>query len=216
MVDLKFDLINIEHHTIILANGSYPTHKIPLAILKHHDYLCCCDRAGMTAIHNGVMPDAIVGDGDSLPQAFQQQYANIFHHVEEQDDNDLTKATKFMLSQGFKKIVYLGATGLREDHTLANISLMAYYHQSLGIEPIMVTDYGYFTVHEGCQTIDSFPHQQVSIFNINCTKLQSRGLRWDVAPFTQLWQGTLNEAIGDNFDIEGNGTYMIYQTFDTK
>ncbi len=210
------DMINLEHHTIILANGSYPTHKIPLAILKHHDYLCCCDRAGMTAIHNGVMPNAIVGDGDSLPQAFQQKYASIFHHVEEQDDNDLTKATKFMLSQGFKKIVYLGATGLREDHTLANISLMAYYHQSLGIEPIMVTDYGYFTVHEGCQTIDSFPRQQVSIFNINCKTLQSHGLRWAVSPFTQLWQGTLNEALGDNFDMDGDGTYMIYQTFDAK
>lgn len=210
------DMINLEHSAVILANGEYPTHKIPLAILKHHGYLCCCDRAGMTAIRNGVMPDAIVGDGDSLPQAFQQKYASIFHHVEEQDDNDLTKATKFMLSQGFKNIIYLGATGLREDHTLANISLMAYYHQSLGIEPIMVTDYGYFSVNEGRQTIDSFPRQQISIFNINCTKLQSRGLRWAVSPFTQLWQGTLNEAAGDSFDIDGDGTYMIYQTFDAK
>lgn len=209
-------MINLEHSAVILANGEYPTHKIPLAILKHHGYLCCCDRAGMTAIRNGVMPDAIVGDGDSLPQAFQQKYASIFHHVEEQDDNDLTKATKFMLSQGFKNIIYLGATGLREDHTLANISLMAYYHQSLGIEPIMVTDYGYFSVNEGRQTIDSFPRQQISIFNINCTKLQSRGLRWAVSPFTQLWQGTLNEAAGDSFDIDGDGTYMIYQTFDAK
>jgi thiamine pyrophosphokinase len=210
------DMINLEHSAVILANGEYPTHKIPLTILKQHDYLCCCDLAGMTAIHNGIMPDAIVGDGDSLPQAFQQKYASIFHHVEEQDDNDLTKATKFMLSQGFKNIIYLGATGLREDHTLANISLMAYYHQSLGIEPIMVTDYGYFSVNEGRQTIDSFPRQQISIFNINCTKLQSRGLRWAVSPFTQLWQGTLNEAAGDSFDIDGDGTYMIYQTFDAK
>lgn len=210
------DMINLEHQIVILANGEYPTHKIPLAILKQHGYLCCCDRAGMTAIRNGIMPDAIVGDGDSLPQAFQQKYAKIFHLVEEQDDNDLTKATKFLVSQGFKKIVYLGVTGLREDHTLANISLMPYYHQALGIEPVMVTDYGYFTVNEGYKTIASFPHQQVSIFNINCTALQSRGLRWAVSPFTQLWQGTLNEAEGDNFDIDGDGTYMIYQTFDAK
>lgn len=205
-----------DHPAVILANGDYPSHNIPLALLDRHSYLCCCDRAGMTAVRHGIMPDAIVGDGDSLSPAFQQEYAGIFHHIEEQDDNDLTKATRFMRSQGFRKIVYLGATGLREDHTLANVSLMAYYHQELGIEPVMITDYGYFTVNEGCKTFESFPHQQISIFNINCKRLQSRGLHWPASPFNQLWQGTLNEAESNCFVLDGDGTFMVYQTFDAK
>lgn len=103
---------------VILANGSYPTHEIPLGILNGHGYLCCCDRAGLTALRHGLRPDAIVGDGDSLPLSTQKELADIFHQVDEQEDNDLTKATRFMVSKGFKSIVYVGATGLREDHTM--------------------------------------------------------------------------------------------------
>lgn len=202
--------------TVILANGSFPTHEIPLSLLRRTTYLCCCDRAGMTAIQKGYMPDAIVGDGDSLPENFRQRYAAIFHHVAEQDDNDLTKATRFVIAKGFKNIVYLGATGKREDHTLANISLLSYYHKCLGVEAMMVTDKGWFVAAGGCRTFKAFPRQQVSVFNINCTKLQGKGLRWDLYPFSSLWQGTLNEAEDSSFEINGDGEYLIYQTFEAK
>ena len=146
------DMINHEpfwpdHPTVILANGSYPTNDIPLEILNGHGYLCCCDRAGLTAIEHGLKPDAIVGDGDSMPLSGQQALSGIFHRVDEQEYNDLTKATRFVLAQGRKQIVYLGATGLREDHTIANIALMATYRRKLGVEPIMATDYGWFSAH---------------------------------------------------------------------
>lgn len=205
-----------DHPAIILANGSYPTHKIPLEILKGHGYLCCCDRAGLTALKHGLKPDAIVGDGDSLPLAVQEEYAHICHKVEEQEYNDLTKATRFMLSKGFKKIVYLGATGLREDHTIANVSLLATYRHEMGVEPIMATDYGWFTAHEGKHVFDAFPGQQVSIFNHGCHKLSSRGLKWDTYPYPLTWQGTLNEAVASQFEIDADGLYLIYQTYEAK
>ena len=44
--------------------------------------------------HGKLKPHAIIGDGDSLPQAFKEQYKDILHVVEElSNDNDLTKAT---------------------------------------------------------------------------------------------------------------------------
>ncbi len=201
---------------VILANGSYPTHEIPLEILNGHGYLCCCDRAGLTALEHGLRPNAIVGDGDSLPLSTQKELADIFHKVDEQDYNDLTKATRFMLAKGFKEIVYLGATGLREDHTIANISLMATYRKEMGMEPIMATDYGWFSVNEGKHVFRAFPGQQVSIFNLGCHKLSSRGLRWDAYPYTTAWQGTLNEAVSSSFELEGDGLYMTYQTYEAK
>lgn len=201
---------------VILANGSYPTHKIPLEILNGHGYLCCCDRAGLTALEHGLRPDAIVGDGDSLPLPTQKELADIFHKVDEQDYNDLTKATRFMLAKGFKEIVYLGATGLREDHTIANVSLMATYRKEMGVEPIMATDYGWFSVNEGKHVFEAFPGQQVSIFNLGCRKLSSRGLRWDAYPYATAWQGTLNEAVSSSFELEGDGLYMTYQTYEAK
>lgn len=201
---------------VILANGSYPTHEIPLEILKGHGYLCCCDRAGLTALEHGLRPDAIVGDGDSMPLSTQRELADIFHKVDEQEYNDLTKATRFMLAKGFKKIVYLGATGLREDHTIANVSLMATYRKEMGVEPIMATDYGWFSVNEGKHVFRAFPGQQVSIFNLGCSKLSSRGLRWDAYPYATAWQGTLNEAVASSFEMDGDGLYMTYQTYEAK
>ena len=205
-----------DHPTVILANGSYPTHEIPLGILKGHGYLCCCDRAGLTAIEHGLKPDAIVGDGDSLPLAFQQEHAEICHKVDEQEYNDLTKATRFVLAKGLKQIVYLGATGLREDHTMANIALMATYRSKLGLEPIMATDYGWFSAHEGRHVFEAFPGQQVSIFNFGCRKISSKRLKWDAYPYTDLWQGTLNEAVASSFEIDADGLYIIYQTYEAK
>lgn len=49
----------------ILANGDYPTHAIPQAILHRTRPLVCCDGAGSEAISRGLMPTAIIGDGDS-------------------------------------------------------------------------------------------------------------------------------------------------------
>lgn len=201
---------------VILANGSYPTSDIALSVLGRGSFLCCCDRAGLTAVKHGLKPDAIVGDGDSLPLSAQEELANIFHQVDEQDYNDLTKATRFVLSKGFKSIVYLGATGKREDHTIANISLLATYRHEMGVKPIMATDYGWFSAHEGNHVFEAFPRQQVSIFNFGCHKLRSRGLKWDAYPYGMAWQGTLNEAMGTSFEIDADGLYIIYQTYEAK
>lgn len=201
---------------VVVANGDFPTAQIPLAIASQARYLCCCDLAGMTALGHGLMPQAIVGDGDSLPEAFLPTVEDLFHHITEQDDNDLTKATRFVKGLGKKRIAYLAATGKREDHTLANIALMVHYYRDLGLQPVMITDYGWFVVAEGNASFDSFPRQQVSIFNISCQHLQSEGLEWDLFPFKDLWQGTLNEAKGNSFDIKADGIYMIYLTFEAK
>ena len=80
----------------------------------------------------------------------------------------------------------------------------------------MLTDYGRFTPCEGLTTFESFPGQQVSIFNIGNKMLEQEGLKWDTRPFTELWQGTLNEATGSAFTIKGDGKYLVYQTYEKK
>lgn len=201
---------------VILANGDFPTNINPLTILRSADYLVCCDLAGLTAIENGIKPDAIIGDGDSLPKEFKEKYASIFHAVSEQDDNDLTKATHYVKSLGKKRIAYIGATGKREDHTLANIALMVDYYRDLGLDPVMITDYGWFVVADGNRNFETFPRQQVSLFNISCTSLKSEGLKWNAYPFTKFWQGTLNEATSSTVTIKSNGIYIAYFTFEAK
>lgn len=201
---------------VVLGDGDFPRHPVALALLREASYVCCCDGAGAQYIARGGHPDAIVGDGDSLSSEFKQRYADILHLVDEQDDNDLTKATRHCLARGLRRLVYLGATGKREDHTLGNISLMARYAFEMGIEPVLVTDYGYFVAASGRRTFGTFARQQVSIFNLSCTRLTGEGFRWMPYRYTHWWQGTLNEAVGQAVTLDGDGEYMVFRTFDAK
>jgi len=69
---------------------------------------------------------------------------------------------------------------------------------------------------QGKTTFASFPHQQVSVFQIGGKCLESEGLKWELYPFSELWQGTLNEAIEYSFTINSDSTYLVYQTHKPK
>lgn len=191
---------------VILANGDYPTHSIPLSILEHAPRLVCCDGAAIA------QADVIIGDGDSVPDQFRDRLIQ----VDEQEDNDLTKATRYCVQKGWHKVCYLGCTGKREDHTLGNISLLMRYKRDFGIDGIMYTDHGFFAPCHGTQTFQCFAGQQVSIFNLTATTLSSDGLKWQSYPYKEWWQGTLNEALTDTFTIYADGDYIVFQTYEKK
>ena len=227
MIDTPFELLNeqtaypppskggvgggslgVGLYACILADGDFPTASIPLQLLRNAGVVCCCDGAA----RHWPAADAIVGDGDSCPPELRHR----LHQVDEQEDNDLTKATRYCIGQGYRRIAYLGATGRREDHTLGNISLLVRYEQTFGIEPLMATDHGWFTPARGTTRFRSFPRQQVSLFNFGCTRFSTHGLRYDGYPYQQWWQGTLNEALADSFLIEADGPYLVFRTYQAK
>ena len=201
---------------VILADGEFPTADIPLQILREAKFLCCCDGAVAKAIAQGFMPDAIVGDGDSLTPEFKTRYAAIIHLESEQDDNDLTKATRFCLEKGFRRIAYLGTTGKREDHTIGNIFLLPRYVREFGIFPEIYTDHGWFSVVNGTTELNTFPGQQVSLFNVTARKVEGEGFVWQPYTYEELWQGTLNEAKGDRILLKTDGILVIFRTYLAK
>ena len=132
-----------EHYTpeaVILANGEYPTHVLPLKILEEAKFVVCCDGAANEYILRGHTPDIIIGDGDSLSPENKTRFSDIIHHIADQETNDQTKAVHFLQEKGYQRIAIVGATGKREDHTLGNISLLLDYMKS-GMEVRTVTDY---------------------------------------------------------------------------
>ena len=92
---------------------------------------------------------------------------------------------------------------MREDHTLGNISLlMDYAHLFTRVE--MLSDYGLFTPILKTTTFASYPGQQISIFVLYPEgEISTEGLRWPIRrrKLTSWWQGTLNEALGDQFTV---------------
>ena len=217
------------NRTIILANGQFPRRKEALQALLQTQTLICCDGAFNRLIQSGLFSHAsvlpqvyVVGDGDSLTHVESPFPAKIISDYVDQETNDLTKAVKYAVSLGVERLVILGATGLREDHTLGNISLLASYSQMTTIDgkPLIVrmyTDYGFFTPLTESATLPSFAGQQVSLFSLDeGLKVSVEGLKYPLSDrsLRYWWEATLNESLGDSFKVSlaGTGTLLVYQT----
>ena len=194
---------------VIVAGGEFPTAPQPLEVLQSTPFVVCCDGAADRYIATGHTPDAIVGDGDSISAENREKYTHLLHIIAEQETNDQTKAVHFLMEQGKRRIAIVGATGLREDHTIGNISLLVEYAR-MGCDVCSFTDYGVFIPCNGTTTHKCHKGQQVSIFSITAKDLSAEGLRYPIYDFSNWWQGTLNECTGDEFTINATGWYLLF------
>jgi len=199
--------------TVILANGAFPRSEKLLDLLDNAEKIVCCDGAVNKLVDSGREPSVIIGDLDSVRPELKERYSDILVRISDQDTNDLTKAVKWCVENGFKDIAILGATGNREDHAIGNISLLATYSKIAKTK--ILTDYGVFTAINRSSSFSSFKGQQVSVFSL-CAKLKitSEGLKYPLKDMelSAWWMGTLNESLGDSFTIsfEGKGDVIVY------
>ncbi|MEG1610993.1 MAG: thiamine diphosphokinase [Alistipes sp.] len=198
---------------VILADGDFPTGNVAAALLRHATRVVCCDGAAVRFTEQGGAPQAIVGDGDSLPAELRARYADCIVHVAEQESNDLTKAVRYCMTQNWHHIVILGATGRREDHTLGNISLLLNYME-MGVEVRMVTDYGAFDPIVGTTQVESHLGQQISLFADCRTTVSGDGLKYTLPThLSGWWSGTLNESLATQFTIHVSEPALLYRLF---
>jgi thiamine pyrophosphokinase len=201
--------------TVILANGDFPKHELPLRFLRNANQIICCDGATQNLVDFGLTPDFIVGDLDSISEALKERFAAILCHSAEQETNDLTKAVRFCLDSEQNEITILGATGKREDHSLGNLSLLTDYAENAKVQ--MLTDYGVFVPLSETSILESYPGQQVSVFGITSeTHVTFHNLAYPIKnrKLTSWWQGTLNEALLNCFTIEMNqGKLLVFRAY---
>ena len=205
----------------ILANGDAPRHPIPRQILSEASLLVCCDGALATARALGREPDFVVGDGDSIPPPDRESLGERFVHISEQDSNDLAKAFRFVCSHATQPpsslhIAILGATGLREDHTLGNIFRLVEF-TAMVPDTSIYTDTGVFEAVRSERTFDASPGAPVSVFApIPGTAVSSKGLQWPLngVSLASLWSGTLNRATGHSFTLCTDGNpILVYRPY---
>jgi len=204
----------INKSAIIVANGNFPTHSVPLNILEQSKLIIACDGAADTLIYKGISPDIIIGDLDSISQDNKIKYSDSIIKNEDQSQNDLRKAIYYAKNNNIKDISIIGASGKREDHMIGNIfSLLDY--RDLNIK--LLTDTGVFICIHKNQKIDSFKGQQVSIFSPDPTiKITSSRLKYNFnnRAISTLYLGTLNESLSNVFEIKiSHGIILIYQTY---
>ncbi len=194
---------------VIVDAGQFPENSHALRWLDGCRRTVCCDGAADRFAATGRPIWRIVGDCDSLSPETRSKYSDIIRYNPDQETNDQTKAVEYLRKKGMTRVVILGATGWREDHTLGNISLLISYLKE-GTEARIYTDYGVFIPVEGDREFFCRPGTQVSIFSFGASGLRSEGLRYPVRDFDSLWQGTLNETLGDRFRIHAEGYWLIF------
>lgn len=206
-----------EQRTVILADGDFPVHPIALSALRSAKRVICCDNAATALLSHAMEPTAIVGDLDSFPGHLGGRFADRVVHIAEQETNDLAKAFRHCIAQGWRDIVVLGATGRREDHTLANLSLLADFVAEAP-EAVLMTDHGLFhALPAPGGTVATIPGQQLSLFSFDPTeRLTAQGLAYPVRslPLHRWWQGALNEATGDSVALSFEGApVLVYSAY---
>lgn len=207
-----------EYH-VILANGEFPHHEYLHDIIIDAQSIICCDGAVNKLVKHDIEPDYIIGDCDSLHPSIQKKYANKITTITDQSSNDLAKALNFAKETlKIKHIVILGATGLREDHTLGNIPLLLQYLDSF-VALAIISDFGIFTPHHSTSVLLTLPGQQISFFSLNAdNSFSCEELKW---PLKQLklsaWNnGTLNEATGKRLTLHVTQPAIVYRAFEIK
>lgn len=211
---------------VIICNGNFPKKEYPRYLIASADIILCCDGAlrsylkAMPSIFGGRerLPDAVVGDMDSLPKSLQQQFKNIVVHYEEQDYNDQTKAMRYLFERwpDVSAIHILGATGKRTDHTIGNVSLLMEYGRLFpkvkGLEMDMVTDYDTILPIWDSTRLAVGQGRKVSIITAdNTVKIKSLGLEYSTENviFDNWWKATLNRAVEDEIYLELNHPSMV-------
>lgn len=204
-------------NVVIVCNGQFPRSEYPRYILRSADFVICCDGALSKYLRNMAavfgterLPDLVVGDMDSLSPALKKKYAGIIVQVDEQDDNDMTKAFRWVMENlnDVESVTILAGTGLREDHTIGNISLLMEYTRmfDLGSKRVeMVTDNGTIFAVTDTFEMECGTGRKVSIFSPdNSLRIKSSGLQWktDDVVFDNWWKATLNIACEDTVKLE--------------
>ena len=200
---------------ILLANGNYPSHPVPLEKIHNARSIICCDGAINKLSEAGYTPYIIIGDLDSIDTKYKKKYQDKLYHIPEQNENDLRKAIKWLNKQKIEYVTILGATGKREDHTIGNI--FSIYELYDDLKATIYTDNGTFKCINTSTEIKSYKGQQVSLFSNDKTiRITSNNLMYNFnsSSISSLFYGTLNESISDSFILNiSHGKLLIYQNY---
>ncbi len=154
---------------------------------------------GLNYLKNaGIEADIILGDFDSLGEAPEGE--RVIRLPVHKDDTDTGAAIKLGLSRGYSVFHIYGGTGGRLDHTLANISLLAYL-ASKGARGYLYGKDITITAVSNCDLV--FPAEKrgtVSVFSYTeKTLVTLKGLEYELEEYelTSLYPlGVSNSFVG--------------------
>lgn len=178
-----------------------------------HDCIIAADGGYALCRREGIMPDLVLGDFDSLGEL--PDHPNTYLAPVEKDDTDMMLAIKKGLSMGHKEIHIYGGTGGRMDHTLANLQSLLYIVRHGGSAWLYDKDARYTALENGTL---SLPAREKGIFSVFAMDGKAEGVSISGAKYTlkdstltpDFPLGVSNHFVGEQVTVSvKNGALLI-------
>ena len=154
---------------IVVAGGSLLNPHIFKAMVSRADRVVCADGGAAHLSSMGIVPHVIMGDLDSISPSHQRNFetagVEFIRHPVDKDYTDTELAAQWAIKNGATDITFLGTTGTRMDHTLANIFLMEKI-AAMGVTCSMVDDHNEIHLVQDQITLEKCPGIYLSILPI--------------------------------------------------
>ncbi|MEM7317610.1 MAG: thiamine diphosphokinase [Pseudomonadota bacterium] len=191
----------------LIGGGTLFSHDLALA-LGHARMLVAADGGAGAALDLGHLPDAVLGDLDSLTPAHRAEIPDDrLFLIPEQDTTDFDKALRNIEAPLVLAVGFLGA---RIDHQLAVFNTLV----RLANRPCILLGETEIILHAPpLIELELDPGAIVSLFPMTAVKGRSDGLRWpieglDFSPVGRV--GTSNTATGPiRLEFEQPGMLLI-------
>ncbi len=176
--------------------------------LKRAPLLVAADGGAAQALAAGRVPEAVIGDFDSLDARTRAQIpeGRLFP-IQEQDSTDFDKALRSIRAP---LVLGVGLLGARIDHQLAAFSVLA---RQVGPPCVLLGPEEAVFHAPGAMQIDLAPGDVVSLFPMVPVTGRSEGLKWPIdglslSPAGRV--GTSNRALGPvRLEVDEPGLLVI-------
>jgi thiamine pyrophosphokinase len=200
-------IVETQHFVTILGKSDPRPEDIDEA-LRLAPVLVAADGAAAIAVEAGHLPQAVIGDFDSIPDSVLGSLpSDRLHRIAEQDTTDFEKC---LLRIAAPLCLAVGFTGRRLDHELAVYSALIRHSAP---PCIVVGSHDVAFAAPPALRLDVEVGTRVSLFPLAAVRGRSQGLRWkiDAVPFDPAGRiGTSNQATGPvELTFDGPGMLVI-------
>jgi len=202
---------------VVAANGHYGE-KAPLLDRLHAADLVIAADGGANWLHDqGVRPDVLVGDMDSVRAQVladcEAEGTRIERHPTGKDETDTELALHIAAAQNPQRILVFGALGGRIDHALANMALLA-MPELVGVEILLVDDATTVRLCRGRCELCGRLGDTVSLipFGGEAKGVVTQGLVYPLCGETLLFsaaRGISNELAAERAEVCLTGGYLL-------
>lgn len=194
---------------LIVCNGRPPSKALFEMSNRGADLLIAADGGTHIIRSLGATPHIAVGDMDSFSPDGSEAFEVITNP--DQETNDLEKALKLALDKEAVSVTVLGATGLRLDHTLKNLSVLKQFNSKF--EQLYFRDnFGYTRLLPPTFSADYPVGTMVSLFPLSGSVkgITTRGLKYPLKN-EELRNGVRD---GSSNEISKNPVKIIHEEGD--